>query len=216
MIGAFAVVTKQLPDRHGVLVRHPNGAATFDSGDDSGSFVRVLARRAHPSGGSEIDLPQEGELGVAMELDDGHLVWFGSIHWQDANQIDPTPNLSMDRHTSGVTVQKRQNGDTQFDHPSGLRITVAAQEGALPAPKRKGSGWTPPKGPCVVEIAHPSGTTISISEGGAVRIEAVNLELDGMASLDGGLGITSGASGTFGTTTGQVVTVQDGIITSLY
>ena len=170
ILGALAVVTKVLPDRHGVLVRFPSGIASFDSGDDSGPFVRVLARRAHAAGGAEIELPQKGELGVVLELDDQHQVWLGSLHWQDLNQIDPTPDLSMQRHTSGVTRQIRANGDMQLDHPSGLRITIAEAQGALPALQRKGDAAQPPVGPVDVELAHPSGWNMHLDNDGALTV----------------------------------------------
>lgn len=170
MIGSLATVAKVLPERHGVLVRFAGGAASYDTGDDSGPFVRVLARRAHPSGGAEVDLPQVGELGVVVELDDQHQVWLGSIHWQDLNQIDPTTDLSMRRHTSGVTRQARANGDVQFDHPSGLRITIAEAKGALPALQRKGDVAQPPVGPVDVEVAHPSGWNMHLDNDGALTL----------------------------------------------
>jgi hypothetical protein len=217
VIGGLAIVRKVLPERHGVLVSFNSGVQSTYTGDDAGHFVRVLARRAHPNGGAEVCLPEVGELGFVIEMDDLHHIWMGSLHWQGDNQVDPTPMLEASRHTSGIQVQRRGNGDMQLDHPSGLRITLAGQSGALPSLERTGApGWQPPKGPCVMEIEHPSGTTITVTEGGSVKVKGVNVEVEGMASVDGGLGVTSGASGTFGTMTGQVVTVQDGIVTSIY
>lgn len=190
MIGAFAVVTQEIPERHGVLVKFANASSSIDTGDESGAFVRVLARRAHPAGGSEIDLPQVGELGVVLELTDGHQVWIGSIHWQDLNQIDPSTWLQLRRHTSGVAHQTRRNGDMQLDHPSGLRITIAEAKGALAALQRKGNATLPPKGPVDIEVDHPSGLNIHIDNDGALACAfpaggGVTIDKDGNFSAAG-------------------------------
>lgn len=190
ILGAFAIVTKQLPERHGVLVRFPGGVASFDTGEDDGPFVRVLARRAHAAGGAEVELPQVGELGVVLELDDGHQVWLGAVHWQDVNQIDPTTNLSMRRHTSGVTRQIRENGDMQLDHPSGLRITVAEAQGSLPPLERKGDAEQPPVGPVDVELSHPSGWNMHLDNDGALTVAfpaggTISVDKDGKLALHG-------------------------------
>lgn len=190
ILGALAVVTRALPDRHGVLVRFASGVASYDTGGDDGPFVRVLARRAHASGGAEVDLPQVGELGVVLELDDGHQVWIGAMHWQDINQIDPTPNLSMRRHASGVARQIRENGDMQIHHPSGLRVTIAEAQGALPPLERKGDAEQPPVGPVDVEVAHPSGWNMHLDNDGALTLAfpaggSITVDKDGKLALQG-------------------------------
>jgi hypothetical protein len=169
MIGMMATVSKVLPDRHGVLVTLNNGVGSIDTGDTDGHFVRVLARRAHPNRGAEIMLPEVGELGLVLELNDLHQFWVGSIHWQGNNQVDGTEELTMLRHGSGVLHQTRQNGDVQFDHPSGLRVTVAAVQGALEALGRHGdAGVEPGKGDCDLELEHPSGLKIHVDKDGAL------------------------------------------------
>lgn len=190
ILGALATVAKVLPERHGVLVRFAGLSQTFDTGDEAGPFVRVLARRAHPAGGAEVDLPQVGELGVVLSLDDGHQVWLGSLHWQDTNWIDPTSDLSMHRHTSGVTRQVRKNGDMQLDHPSGLRITIAEAQGALPALERKGEASQPPQGPVDVEIAHPAGWGAHVDPDGAMTMTfpaggSISVDKDGNLAAHG-------------------------------
>lgn len=216
MIAGFAVVTKVLPERYGVLVRFSGGMATYDMGDENSMFVRVLTRRAHPAGGAVVDLPQVGELGLVVDLEDGHQIWMGSIHWEDTNWVDPTINLLMERHTSGVVSQIRKNGDMQLSHPSGLRVTIAEAQGALPDLQREGDAALPPKGPCVVEIEHPSGTTIQILEGGRVVVSANLVEVAAAVSINGTLGVSTGASGTFGALSGETVTVQNGVVTNIF
>jgi hypothetical protein len=182
MIGMMATVSKVLPDRGGVLVIFDNGVGSIDTGQSDGHFVRVLARRAHPTRGSVIELPEEGELGLVLELDNLMQFWVGGIYWQGNNQLDGTPLLSMSRDGSGVLRQTRQNGDVQFDHPSGLRVTVAAVQGPLAALGRTGqAGVEPPKGDCDIELEHPSGLKAHVDKDGALTL---TLPAGGVISVD--------------------------------
>lgn len=187
----LATVSRVLPDRHGVQVRFNDGVHAMDTGDDRTFFVRVLARRAHPQGGAEIELPEVGETGLVIELPNLIQVWIGSIHWQDLNQVDPSPHLAMQRHESGVRRQVRANGDLQFDHPSGLRVTVASKPGALSDLQRKGqAGPVPPKSDCVVEIAHPAGLAATVDKDGALTLDfpaggALAVDKDGKLTIQG-------------------------------
>lgn len=190
MIGELAVVTKVLPERYGVLVRFSNGVQTYDNGENNSLFVRVLCRRAHASGGAEVDLPQVGELGIVADLEDGHQVWLGSIHWQDTNWVDPTPDVKIDRHTSGVRTQIRRNGNMQLDHPSGLRITVAEEQGALSDLQRIGDAAIPPVGPCDMELEHPSGLDVHVDSDGALTMVfpsggSISVDTDGKLEMKG-------------------------------
>lgn len=124
-----AIVTKVLRDRHGVMVAFRDGAYFPSSGR---RFVRVLADRGHASGGASIRLPQEGELGLVVEVDENLSVWLGSLHWQESNQVDTEPFLDAFRHESGFRRHLHRNGDLQLDHPSGvcLRIVERGGDGA--------------------------------------------------------------------------------------
>lgn len=86
-------------------------------------------------------------------------------------------------------------------------------------------------------LSVPSGEIWLVSKGGAkvellatnaLRIEATNIRsigtwvhegdfrFDGSGGVDGALSVGAGASGTFTTSTGLTVTVQDGIVTNIY
>lgn len=170
IVARMATCTMVLPEKHGVLVSFGNGVGSI--GGDDGPFVRVLARRAHPTRGAEVDLPEVGELGLVIELSDLHQFWIGGIHWQENNQVDGAEELAMRRHGSGVLHQTRQNGDMQFDHPSGLRVTLAGAQGALEALKRHGpEGVVPPETKCDLELEHPSGLKIHVDPDGALTMD---------------------------------------------
>ncbi len=190
-----AYVIDVLPAQHGVLVAFRDGVYFPQGGP---RFVRVLASRAHASGGAAIRLPQVGELGLVVEVDENLSVWLGSIHWQDANQVDGERYLDSFQHESGVRRHIHRNGDVQLEHPSGvcLRIVEAGGDGSggpLPAPHgstqnqevvtpapwvvldhpKAGSMRLHPDG--TWEVAHPSGGGIAIDPSG-------NLVLHGFAS----------------------------------
>ncbi len=195
MLISAAYVIEVVPSQHGVLVAFRD-SAYFPVGGPR--FVRVLATRAHASGGAAIRLPQVGELGLVVEVDETLTVWLGSIHWQDSNQVDAERYLDSFQHESGVRRHIHRNGDTQLEHPSGvcLRIVEAGGDGVggpLPPPHgstetqevvtaapwvildhpKAGSMRMHPDG--TLEVAHPSGGGISIDPSG-------HLVLHGFAS----------------------------------
>lgn len=121
-----ATITKVLPEKHGVLVVFRNGVEVFDVGSGTAEvFVRVLARRAHASGGASIDLPEVGEVGLVAEVEPGLRVWMGSLYLEDQHQVDPRPGIAAWRHTSGAQLLVTKDGDAQFFHPSGFTITLS-------------------------------------------------------------------------------------------
>jgi len=168
-----AKVYKVLPAKHGVLVAFRDGSYSLDGNT---TFVRVLAKRAHPVFGASVLLPEVGEQGIVAELDGGMLVWLGSLHYQDGNQIDPTVGLELDIHTSGVVRQTGENGDFEVLHPSGFRMTVSQDGYAMSAPAKTSSGPTPLAAPPYAVLSHPAGGELSIDPDG-------NLALAGFASL---------------------------------
>lgn len=163
-----ARVYETLPARHGVLVVFRDGSYTVDG---EHTFVRVLVPRAHNHHGACISLPQPGENGIVAELDGGMMVWMGSFHIQDANQIDPDPGLAMVRTDAGTMRRERLNGDAEWLHPSGLRFTVSLDGKALPTPKRTGNGLAKAADAPHVVLAHPSGGEIRIAPDGAMEIK---------------------------------------------
>ena len=205
-----AVVTKVLWDRHGVMVAFRDGVYFPSTGQ---RFVRVLASRAHASGGASISLPQEGELGLVVEVDENLSVWLGSIHWQDANQVEAEPFLDSFRHESAVHRHLHRNGDMQLDHPSGLCLRVVEQGGdgeggpldqphgsnvppvtVTPAPwvaldhPTAGSLRLHPDG--TLEVAHSQAGTLTMAPDGTLTVAhpsggSVEVDPDGHLALHG-------------------------------
>lgn len=170
----LARVWKVLPERHGVLVVFRDG--TFTAEGDA-TFVRVLAKRAHPVFGASICLPEEGEQGVVAELDGGLLVWLGGVHYREANQVDPTLCQDADIHTSGVIRRTGPNGDFEVLHPSGFRMTISQDGNAMAPLQRTSSGPAALAPNPHATLSHPSGGYVTIDPDG-------NLDLGGFASLD--------------------------------
>jgi hypothetical protein len=186
----LATVHQVLPDRHGVLVSFRDLSSTFDVGRYEQGFVRVGVPRAHPTGGSSVRLPEVGELGVVLELDGGFLVWLCALHWQDHHQIDPDSDLEQDRHASGLLRRIRHNGDAEWLHPSGLRITVSRDGQALPPPKRKGEGFMPDATLPHLVMDHPKAGTLHFSSEGTVELKhpsggQITISPEGDLSLKG-------------------------------
>jgi hypothetical protein len=173
-----AVVTKVLPEVAGVRVRFRD---LVPSGFGMNDYALVLNARMSSKGGASLWLPEVEEHGLVAQLTGGIYVWLGSLPFLDKNQVDPTPNIAYMRHASGVTAQVRDNGDFEILHPSGFRITVSASGGAMPALQRSAQvdshGGASPK----LIISHPSGALFSIDQGGDVKVEGQNVEVDGTA-----------------------------------
>lgn len=171
MMFHLATVYEVLPEKHGVLVTFRDLSATYDVGLFESGFVRVAADRAHPTGGASVRLPEIGELGVVLELEGGLLVWLCSLHWQDHHQIDPDPDLELHRHPSGILQRIRRNGDAEWRHPSGFRITVSQDGKALPKPRRKGEGFEPDAKVPHLVLEHPSAGVLRFTPDGDVILE---------------------------------------------
>ena len=173
MIGLnLAIVHEQVPSRHGVLVVWRSLAAQGapDPTDDGFGFCRVMARRAHPTLGTEMDLPEVGELGLVATIDPEVNVWLGSLHWQEDNAI--IPGLSLKRHDSGVTSQINDSGECQLDLPGGVRLrsTLTDAPMAIPAgqPNIHSLGAN---APTYLALEHPSGLILKISPTGDLTIQ---------------------------------------------
>jgi hypothetical protein len=180
-----ATVVELIPDRGGVRVLFRD---LVRSGFGASDFVRVLQPRMHDTGGACLWLPEVGEYGVVAPLGDG-FVWVGSLAFQNANQVDPSPGIFYVRHQSGTVIQIRGNGDFEAAHPSGARITLSKAGGALPELKATSKpmvGGDP--GDPVVEISHPSGAMVAISSGGDVSASTpANVNVEGSAvTIKGG------------------------------
>ena len=189
----YAVVVSVVPERHGVLVAYRDGSFNLPG---SGRFVRVLAQRAHPDGGASVVLPQPGELGLVLELDPVNSIWLGSIHQQGRNQVEGDPFLESHRHESGVLTQIRRNGDTQFDHPSGLCVRVVEVGGD---PEVPGAALPKPRGPLPSEetvapapwvvLDHPTAGTLTVDPEGGLVLDhlgcgKLSFSKDGAIALD--------------------------------
>lgn len=167
-----AQVTEVLHERHGVMVAFRDGVY-FPTGGQR--FVRVLADRAHASGGASIRLPQVGELGLVVEVDESLSVWLGSLHWQDVNQVDGEPYLDAFRHESGFRRHLHRNGDLQLDHPSGvsLRIVEKGKDGSgSPLDAPHGSSVPPlavTPAPWVV-LDHPTAGSFRMRPDGTLEV----------------------------------------------
>ena len=171
MHGHIAKVYKVLPSLHGVLVVFRDGAYNMEG---STTFARVLARRAHPVFGATTLLPEVGEQGLVVEIEGGMLIWVGSMHYQDGNQIADTAGLDLDIHTSGVVRQTGANGDFEVLHPSGFRMTVSQDGYAMDAPDPTSSGPAAQAGPPAVVISHPSGWEFASDPDGNVSLAGVS------------------------------------------
>lgn len=209
-------VVEVLPERHGVRVLFRDGLTSPDLGKDApGGWARVMVPRAHPLHASEVSLPRVGEHGVVIEEED-FFVWLGAIHWQDHNQIDPTDSLHLRRDDAGSLWRAMEDGTLEWLHPSGLRMTLSKDGSPLPDPARTGEGM-PKRAPVpTMEFEHPSGAKIRITPGGMVTISSPLLVAEGAVMVKGSLGVSTGASGTFTTPTGQAVTVENGIVTNIF
>lgn len=192
-----ARVIQVLPDLHGVMVAFRDGVYFPENGD---RFVRVLAARGHASGGASIQLPQVGELGLVAEVDEILSVWLGSIHWQDANQVDGEPYLDSFRHESGVHRHLHRNGDLQLDHPSGvcLRIVEDGKDGSgSPLDAPHGSNVPPltvTPAPWVI-LDHPTAGSFRMHPDGTLEVQHAS----GTFSLDpgGSISLVHKAGGSF-------------------
>lgn len=163
----LARVIERFPDKGGVRVLFRDASAT---GKQANHFVRVLQRRAHPSLGSSVELPAEGELGLLAELSGLGYVWLGSVHMQDQNQIDGTDGLFFWRHDSGVQIQVRPDGSFQLDHPSGTKLAFGPSDADLPALKAT-SKVAPGTAPDPwVRLTHSSGLSFKVSPSGDLTI----------------------------------------------
>ena len=199
-----AVVTKVLPERHGVLVSFRNGVEFHENvGNDSDlRFVRVLERRAHNFGGATVCLPQVGELGLVLDVDPSLAVWIGSIPWEKANQMDPRPGIEAWRHASGVQLLVLDNGDTQFWHPTGVGFTVSRSGETIP----EMAGSMPPErlqyadadqSPHVF-MQHPSGFSLRVNPAGALTVsapESVSIQSDKDVNLTAGGKLVASVTG---------------------
>ena len=194
----LARVYQVLPDQHGVLVVFRDGSFSV-AGDTT--FCRVLAKRAHPLNGSSVLLPEVGEQGIVAELDGGFMVWMGGIHYQTNNQVDPDEGLDLDIHTSGVIRRTTAEGDVEFLHPSGLRVSVAQTLGGLPPPQFVGNA-NPPSAPIpYVEFDHPSGLNIQIAPDGSISMtmpsgSGIDFGSDGSISVSAAGDVDVSALGT--------------------
>ncbi|HWQ07803.1 MAG TPA: hypothetical protein VN436_01800 [Holophaga sp.] len=193
----LAIVTKVLPAKHGVLVSYRNAVEHLqgtDDGSDVQSFVRVLERRAHSYGGSTLNLPEVGEMGLVAMVEPGLSVWMGSLPWEDTNQMDSRSGLAAWHHSSGTEVLCTEAGDMQLTHPSGFRITIAALDGGAipvlqgtsPADKVRGAGGDDPH----MVIYHPSGWTAHLDDEGNLKIDSpasveINVALNSAVTIGG-------------------------------
>jgi hypothetical protein len=176
MIGLnLGIVVSQVPEKHGVQVmwRNLDYQAVPDPAGQGCGFARVGARRAHPTLGSETDLPAVNELGLVATIDEELSVWICSLHWQQDNAI--IPGLTLKRHDSGVTSQINANGECQVDFPGGARIRCTLEDAPLTIPEAQPNisslGAKEVHWMC---LDHPCGLSIKISPLGDLEILGAN------------------------------------------
>ncbi|GGY12618.1 phage baseplate assembly protein V [Massilia dura] len=68
----------------------------------------------------------------------------------------------------------------------------------------------------LLSVLLPAAAMVNLVAASAVRVKSAVLSVDGSARTTGNLHAGTGASGSFTTPTGQVVTVADGIITNIF
>jgi len=167
----LAIVHAQVPALHGVQViwRNLTAQGHPTPADDKVGFVRVGSRRAHPTLGSETDLPAVGEMGLVATVDEEVHVWVCSVPYQDDNAI--IPGMTMAKHDSGVTRRINSSGECQIDLPGGVRLrsTIADIPMAAPSgqPNIRDLGANVPT---YLALEHPSGLSLKISPTGDLTI----------------------------------------------
>jgi hypothetical protein len=123
MIGYMAKVIEQFPTEDSVEV-------IFINNSPIKYRVRVTHRRANPLYGKSGGLPDIGEMGIVLKLDNygEEYFWIGSI--VDALEnicAEPTgteDGRDLTHHESDVYHQVMKNGDFEFSHPSGTFVKV--------------------------------------------------------------------------------------------
>lgn len=148
------------------------------------------------------------------------------------------PNRLIHRHASDLYWTVDQYANAELAHPSGIFVRIAQDAvhedlTGLDVNQR----WKISKNitpPAQVTVSHPSGTVVNIDSAGKATLIGANdfdIDVGAVVNVDapGGVAVTApvvaasqnitagtGASGTFTTPTGQIVTVQDGIVTNIF
>lgn len=188
MLGAYAgLVVQVFPELHGVNVVFPDGVS-YPQGQTE-TFVRVLSRRAHPQGGAEVCLPQIGELGLVLQVDDDLAVWLGGIHPREESQVPTEEFLSYSRHESGYRHHVHANGDLQVETPHGVVLRITKGADALPRPQGTAKPIEVQFDPPWMEISHPKAGKVTANPDGDIVVDhpgagKLSLLADGTLKLE--------------------------------
>lgn len=166
----IAVVTEVIKGdgRQGVLVAYRDGSHL--PGKD-GVYVRVGSRRAHAQGGSDSELPQPGEMGVVLEIDESNFIWICSLHPDKLNQAPLDKNLRFSRHESGVREWTTREGDMGFSHPSGLKAWITRAAGPPVVPHGTATPTEVVTDPVEFVVDHPKAGRITLGIDGLLEVE---------------------------------------------
>lgn len=164
---------------------------------------------------------QQNSAGVG--LTEGQLVNLPYVRIQgglNAVILDPQPGdigiaVFASRDISGVVATKKQANPATFrtyDFSDGLYVGGVLN--AVPTQYVQfNSEGIAVVSPNQVELQVPQATSLKMEIGGAVAdTGGGDFEFNENVDVGGNLKVSSGASGTFSASTGQTVTVQDGII----
>ena len=128
------------------------------------------------------------------------------VEFQNSNPLyglySATPHQTNERVSEALTNYLYRYG---FKDPAGNLFMIDTKPGSVE-----------------ILIKHKSGTLIKIGDGGDITSIAGTWNhtgefwVDGNVHTSGNVVVGTGASGTFSTSTGNVVTVRDGIITNIF
>lgn len=138
--------------------------------------------------------------------------------------IDKGDGVLLVFSQQGLDVFK--SGDGSFASPSDLRMFDRRDAVAIPGlwpfskSKNKKSSRTLPHSTDDCVIAHNIGTDseceVRLTSGGGVIINGVDTTINTSLDTAGSVTVGTGATGSFTTPLGQIVTVTDGIITNIF
>lgn len=181
--------------------------------------------------------PEIGTQIVCLVLDDynQHIVMLGVIPGiDDISNLPDTPDIIRNDSTPSIVSAKSTSRDPDFE-PNATSTYGALypyNKGFL-TPGGHAFEYDDTSGKERIQLYHKSGSYVEIVSDGSVIIKSINNKYeitDGQAgnkisgeyfikspivNIDGILKVSSGASGTF-SASGKVVTVSNGIVTSIY
>jgi hypothetical protein len=229
-----------------VVAAYPQGCAVDVLLPDSGSRltnvqVQLLSASASsgtvdlPSPGLPLDdtrwnLPSTSQIIAVIQSYKGNPVCTGFILPQVNQMTFDRTNFRVFRHASDVYSTINEDGDTELYHPSGTYFRI----GASPAHEDltgqdydalwaiENNTAAAPYVNLTVANAGVVKATLQIDPSGNVTLTAASLTVNADTTINGNLTVIgngtfqSAASGTVPTGGGDVLSIQDGLITNIY